>query len=162
MTGSSDSALFCGIDLREPGPRTEGASDAESESSSAGTESEDEQQSDNPVTVIEESVYTENENDVCRSSGQMAEEFADENKNIIWCLMKQVSLPTTHWHCTAVSTATTHWYCTAVSTTSTHWYYTSVSTSRKSTRLNSSHVRTSRMPSSACKKQHIICRSIRL
>lgn len=62
--------------------------------STSGSESEDERQSDEQSTArpIDETTYEENEQDISATSGPQAEEFADENKNIIWCLMKQVGL----------------------------------------------------------------------
>lgn len=75
-------------DLKENGARTDGASD--DTNSTSGSESDDEYPSDSASIAIEETPYCENELDVKSTSGPLAEEFADENKNIIWCLMKQV------------------------------------------------------------------------
>lgn len=63
----------------------------ESETTSV-TDSEDERNSNDFLhKAPNETTYYENERDVLSSKGgPLQEEFADENKNIIWCLMKQV------------------------------------------------------------------------
>lgn len=78
------------VDLKENGARTDGASD--DTDSTSGSESEEDSDHTHTAPVnVEETPYLENELDVKSApSGPLAEEFADENKNIIWCLMKQV------------------------------------------------------------------------
>jgi len=86
-------------DLKESSSRADGNADCTDESDSTScSESEEERGSDERVSTEQlnvtptETTYTENGVDMLTSSsGPLAEEFADENKNIIWCLMKQVS-----------------------------------------------------------------------
>lgn len=89
-------AFFLLTDLKESGTRTEGdVTEVCSESeTTSNSDTDDERNSDEFLDKPpNETTYTENKPDIESSNrGPLQEEFADENKNIIWCLMKQVRL----------------------------------------------------------------------
>ena len=87
--------ILFSLDLKDAN-RTEGGvtedCSEESETTSV-TDTDDERQSEEFLShkPPNETEYYENELDVVSSKGgPLQEEFAEENKNIIWCLMKQV------------------------------------------------------------------------
>lgn len=84
------------LDLKECS-RAEGATECSDESdTTSATDSEYDEEGNSNESLNAppvETTYVENERDLVSKggAGDLSEEFADENKNIIWCLMKQVS-----------------------------------------------------------------------
>ena len=83
-------------DLKEGNSRAEGVTEGSDDTdSTSASDTEDDGNSNECLnSPPEETLYTENESDIVTKGagggGDLSEEFADENKNIIWCLMKQV------------------------------------------------------------------------